>query len=148
MNITILCGIPNSGKSTWAYLHSPAKDIIISRDIIRELKFGKNYKQNWRDENIITKIFDDEVNDWLSQEYNIIMDNCHTKEKYIDQIINKYPEHSIFIKFFDCNLRKAYYRNIVRFIKEGKFIPFKVIKAMHKNMKNINREKYGKYILM
>jgi len=147
MKITILCGIPCSGKSSWAYKDSPVKDIIISRDMIRELKFGKGYKQNYKDEKIITKIFDEEVNDWLSRDYNVIMDNCHTREKYIDGVIAKYPEHSIYIKFFECSLRKALLRNVLRFIKEGKWIPVKVIKAMHKNFKKINKDKYAKYMV-
>lgn len=148
MNITILVGIPCSGKSSWAHLHSPLKDMVISRDTIREFTFGKYYKQNWKSENIVTRIFNDEVKYWLSGDFNIIMDNCHCKEKYIDQIIEKYPDHNIKIKFFEYSLFKAYYRNIIRFVEEGKWIPMKVIKTMYKNFNKINRKKYAKYILM
>lgn len=149
MKITILCGIPCSGKSFWANnSDSYLNGYPVSRDDIRKAMYGKGYKQNKRDEKYITTRFNMEVGMLLSSGYDVILDNTHCKEGYIDEIIAKYPDYDIQIKFFDIPLWKAYLRNIIRYIEWGKWIPFKVIKNMKKNYNKINREKYGKYILV
>lgn len=150
--IIILCGIPCSGKSTYAksregyYTFDEIKMSIVSRDTIREKRFGKDYKQNFFDEESVSFMFDFQVKHYLDIGNYVILDNCHTKEKYLDEIINKYRGYQIEIKFFNCSLIKAYYRNINRWMFTGKFIPFKVIKNMYRNYNKINRNKYDKYI--
>jgi len=44
------------------------------------------------------------------------------------------------IKRFDIPLWKAHYRNIMRYLKTGKWIPIKVMNSMYKNYKNLWKE--------
>ncbi len=149
--IEILVGIPCSGKSTYAWsrlkhlmgtLNTP---LIVSRDIIRDIHFNKPYYHTKENESKVSLLFDDTIEE-TNCSY-IILDNTHCKEKYIDQIIQKYSNvYKIHITFFDCNLFIAHLRNIFRFRETFKWIPIKVINNMYKNYKKINRSKYAKYI--
>lgn len=148
--IIILCGIPCSGKSTWAKTNQSFYSEIISRDTIRENSF-LNYKFSKRNEDIVTENLLFTVERCL--EYSnpikiIILDSCHTKEKYLDEIIKEYKnKHFIInIKFFDIPLWKAHYRNIIRYLITGKWIPIKVINSMYKNYNKINKNKYKQYV--
>lgn len=149
--IEILCGIPCSGKSTYVsnQLKSNLFSFAVSRDSIRETLFGKYYKQNNRDEKLVTSTYNNLVELYVSMKITekIILDNTHCREKYIDEIIRKYGEtNTIVIKFFECSLIKAHYRNVIRYIKTDKWIPISVINSMYKHFKNINRKKYTKYL--
>lgn len=157
--IEILVGIPCSGKSTYTnnklYLNnnlnfgnSMSIMTSVSRDSVRENSdyFLQPYLYCEANEKIVTMVCDNMLNDNM-YDY-IILDNTHCKEKYINDIINNYPNHRIVIKFFKITLLKAYIRNIKRFISTRKYVPFKIIKNMYKNYKKINKDKYEKYIHM
>ena len=147
--IIILCGIPCSGKSTFAKQQYNFTTDIVSRDTIREKLAGKFYKFSSRFEDLVTNNFNFTlktlINDLTTEV--IILDNTHCKEKYINEIIKKYSEHNIKIKFFDISLWKAHHRNIIRYFKTGKWIPIKVINQMYKNYNKINKQKYEKYLV-
>jgi len=152
--IFILSGIPLSGKSTWAKKYcnySWHKIKIISRDQIRmevfKLKKYSNYKFTKNNEQFVTVIFDIELEKSISKQYDIILDNTHCKEAYIDSVIKKFEKTNYEIKvlFFDISLTKTFIRNIFRYIKSGKYIPWKVIKEMKKNYQKINKNKYNEY---
>jgi len=135
--ITILSGIPCSGKSTWA---NKQKQPILSRDQIRLDLFGRGYKQNNIDEQKINiefwKIFDMFIN----SKTNFIIDNTNCRKKYINEIEKRIIFNSDYItkiKYFECPLYIAYIRNIIRYFKTGKWIPFKVIKNMEFNYKKM-----------
>lgn len=158
--VIILCGIPTSGKSTWAdsyqkneYIRYHGEDIriprIISRDKIRLDTFGIKYKQNNKDEQLVTEIFDKMITLCIDNKLNIIIDNAHTVAKYLNASINRFKstDYTINVKFFDIPLWLAYYRNITRRWRTGKWIPFNVIKRMKKNFKNLNKKDYAKYKL-
>ena len=156
--IRILCGIQCSGKSTYCEkldYFNKRHSVVISRDYIRENYFEKPYIINNFNENRVTKIFNDELNQWLNLYsrnaeplWTIILDNTFCKEKYIDEIISKYGNvYNIEIKFFDISLIKAHYRNIIRRFKTGKWIPIKVLNQFYRNYKKINRNKYKQYII-
>lgn len=154
--IRILVGIPCAGKSTYSESIKSSKNKfymkIISRDKIREEfykhenfnNFGR-YIFNYKDEDIITEKYNKELEN--SYYYDLlILDNTHCKEKYIDDVISKYDKtHTIEVKFFNINIVKAHYRNIIRRLKTGKWIPMKVINTMYKNYNKINRKKYEQY---
>jgi predicted kinase len=141
-SITILVGIPCSGKSAWArkqigfYIHS--------RDIIREQLFGKTYKQNKFDEGTVNVLYNKYLNEWFI-DFNIdmILDNTHCKEPYIDDIIRRFKDHCpIRVVYFEIPLWKARLRNYIRWLKTGKWIPNDVMNSMYKNYQKINRKKY------
>jgi len=144
----ILSGIPTSGKST--YCNQYVKDFaILSRDGIRELLYGKKYKQNNESEKRITKVFNNALNTLLEDGKNIIIDNTNVKEVYINQflkVISGYSNYEVEIIFFDIPLWKAKYRNIVRKIRTGKWIPIKVLNQMYSSYTQIDRSKYQKIL--
>lgn len=117
----ILSGIPCSGKSTFA---KKCEFPVLSCDEIRlELK----------NEKLVWERFYRELN-YLDT--NICIDNTNCKQEYINKIkqnLNKNLTWDIVIKKFDISLQKANYRNIIRFIKTGKWIPIKVLSNMYKN---------------
>lgn len=149
--IEILVGIPCSGKSTYSNKQI-TKDIFtysISRDNLRLEYFGKDYIQNKQNEIIISMFFNTKLGSYLNDDfcYRIILDNTHCKEGYIDSIINYYKDkYNIKIIFFDISLIKVHYRNIIRYFKNNKWIPIKVINQMYKNYNKINKSKYKQYV--
>lgn len=154
--IILLVGIPNSGKSTFTneYLSKNDWSRSISRDTIRALHFGVDYKFDYNTEEIITVYYNELLERYLSNNTGfakyttIILDNTHIRERYIDEIIETYGKSfDIKIKFFDCSLTKAHIRNVIRYFKTGKWIPLKVINNMEKSYWKINRMKYVKYII-
>lgn len=141
--IIVTSGIPCSGKSTWAKKQFYP---IISRDNIREACFNNPYIYSNNNEALVTKYFFERLNRLIALDFkNIILDNTFCKESYIDDIIKRYPDCNISVMFFDIPLYKAHYRNIIRYLKTGKWIPISVINQMYKNYNNINKEKYTKY---
>lgn len=70
--------------------------------------------------------------------YDIIIDNTHCKISYIKSIIEKYaPKCFIEIVVLDAPLYVLKFRNIVRYIKERKWIPVQVIKRMKENLEAV-----------
>lgn len=157
-NVIILCGIPTSGKSTWAkkfqsMQYYPGDDFrsyrIVSRDVIREQCFKQPYQITKENENEVTRIFDKMITDCIKLKKPIILDNTHCKEAYLKAALKTFAGtgYAIKIKFFDLPLWKAYYRNIKRRLLTGKWIPVKVIKAMKTNYDKINRKNYDQYAI-
>jgi predicted kinase len=121
----ILSGIPTSGKSTFA--KKCGFSTLSCDEIRKELK----------EEKLVWDKFYRELN---YMDVNICIDNTNCKLSYINEIkenLNKNVKWDIEIKKFPVTLHAAYYRNIIRYLKTGKFIPFKVIKSMYKNYNNL-----------
>ena len=146
--IDVLVGIPCSGKSTWAQYQQEIQGgiVVISRDDIRK-EWWRKYVQNRDNENEVTKIFNNRFKISTDRGVDIILDNCHCKESYINEWIARKPkDYTLRVIFFDIPLWKANLRNIIRYVGTGKWIPFKVIKNMKSNYDKINRSKY-EYLL-
>ena len=149
--VIILSGIPCSGKSTLANQLTNSSNIL-SRDAIREELFGENYIHNKHDEEIVTNRFYDQLHYLLTNNkyLPVIIDNTNCKELYIYQLISyidTIDKFIIIIKKLDIPLWKALYRNIIRYFKTGKYIPYNVMKNMYKNYKSINWKKYEQYMV-
>jgi len=154
--LIILSGIPCAGKSTWSdlmtgyfYLKYEAPVIIISRDTIREAKYGKNYVFSKEREDEVTKEFYKQLGVASTcRSAVVILDNTHCRESYIDKYLTIFKgmhdnkKMEIYVKFLDIPLWKAYIRNIWRKLRTGKWIPFKAINAMKANYDRIDRTKY------
>jgi predicted kinase len=158
--LIILCGIPTSGKSTWAKKYAkksyfPGDDFrnfrILSRDEIRMDMYGKYKKVPFTrtSESIVTHTQQEYLRKYMENKFNIIIDNTHVKEEYIKELLNIFggKGYMIKIKFFDIPLWKAYYRNVKRRILTGKNIPIKVLKNMKKSYDKINQKAYANYKL-
>lgn len=143
---TILVGIPCSGKSTFAKTLSNTNNI--SRDMVRYVYWGKEYKYTYENEKEVSRIINGLFLEMVKENKDIVIDNTHCKEGYIDEWLIKIPmRFKIEIKRFEISLTKAYIRNIIRWAFTGKWIPFKVIKVMQENYNNINWKKYEKYLV-
>ena len=136
--VIITVGIPCSGKSTWVEKNKN-NFFVISRDQIRANMFGKKYKQNKQSENLVTRRFNNMLSYRMELQENIILDNTHCKEAYLKAAIQMFhnTKYVVIVKFFDISLHKAYVRNIRRWFKTRKWIPFKVIKNMYLDRKSV-----------
>lgn len=144
--ILILSGIPCSGKSSWVRTHQQIyPSVVISRDTIRETAFKQPYVYTNQNELEVTRILDYQFNKYTNWCRDVIIDNTHTKESYLNEWIKRKPEgYTLRIIFFDCPLWKAHIRNVLRFLKTGKWIPIKIMNQMKKNYDKIDRKKYEK----
>jgi predicted kinase len=76
--LTIMCGIPRSGKSTWVK-NNKGDAIVISPDEIRREFFGHQFHQNA--EKFIWGITENVIRLLLKQEKNVILDaTCMTTQ--------------------------------------------------------------------
>jgi len=155
--LIILSGIPCSGKSTWAqgmeqYLYMKYEGIpiiTISKDAIRAAKFGKDYKINPNSEKLVDTEFFKQLSVAASfREAVVIIDNTHCKEKFLDGYLTTFRsmflkgKAQIYIKFFEVPLWKAQWRNIIRWIRSGKYIPYGMMKILYRNYHRIDKTKY------
>lgn len=146
----ILCGIPNSGKSTWAeeysHLHRSKMVVTMSRDKIREnsVYFEQPYFYTLYNETIVTNTFERELKFWINAKVDIIIDNTNCKEYYIDKAktLLESNEYKVYIKFFYVSLFKAKWREFWRRFRIHRSVPFKVINDMKKNFDKLDKKKY------
>ena len=149
--VIIFVGTPTCGKTTFANKLVKRGYTSVSRDAIRDLLFGTNYKQNPLDEKKVNRQQTYQIDCLIAQNKDVVLDNCHCSHKYIDEAIKPFKEagYDIKIKFFDLiPLWKVIYRNIKRYVQTGhnfKFIPYKIIKRFRENYKKIDKSKYKEY---
>lgn len=148
----ILSGIPCSGKSTFALqLKKIGYNIeYISRDAIRLEMYNGDYRKitfSPISEQMVTNIYNGRLRAAIEAKKNIILDNTHCRSSYLKEAIYSFAgtNYKIYVKFFDIPVWKAYIRNVIRYIKERKWIPMKVLRAMDKNYKKINKNDYEQY---
>jgi predicted kinase len=130
----ILIGPPCSGKSTYSEsLGNDSNFFILSCDRIRSV-YTKNEKVVWA-------YFYSEVERYCLFGFDFIIDNTNCKESYINEILKRIPkDYIVEYKLFDVPLYKLYYRNIIRYISTGKWIPFKVIKDIKQRFDKIKHK--------
>ena len=142
--IVVLVGIQCSGKSTYAeklYHTLPPLDLdemsryyeVLSRDKIRELQNDGKYVFDPKKEARVTEAFDFAYSKYTKWGLSLVLDNTHVRPGDIEKEIQRKPEgYTLRVVFFDCPLWKAYYRNVIRYITTGKWIPFSVINDFKK----------------
>ena len=98
--VFLLCGIPASGKSTWARAQQSETTKWISRDVIRFniLQEGDDY---FAKEDEVFDIFINLINDYLKDDIfkNIIIDATHLNKKSRDKVLKKLDKTHI----SECN---------------------------------------------
>ncbi|VXB85327.1 Polynucleotide kinase [Flavobacterium sp. 9AF] len=132
--LTLLIGCPASGKSTYAewLVKSEPKTFRISRDEIRFSQFQESMDENA--EKIITKLVNEQVKTLLSNNWNVVLDNCHVKKDYIKTAIKDYQDLAdIQFKLFDVPLEELLERNE----KRSRVVPKSVIEGMYKQLENL-----------
>lgn len=129
----ILSGAPLSGKSTWARRQNYMP--VLSCDILRQDYHNGKYVY---DPAIEEKVWEDFYRRVSLFTQSFIIDNTNCKKKYIDKIKSVLSSdfEIIYVKF-EIPLWKSYIRNVERWLMTGKWIPFKVIKNMKKNYKEL-----------
>ncbi len=126
--LIINVGISGSGKSTWTtnYIKEHPNILRINRDDIRKTLVGdlEGYYQR-KDlktiENSITFIEDYLFGTISDDKYDVILDNTHLKQSYINRWIDKInsyykgdKEYNIQFKLFDISLEEAKERVCMR----------------------------------
>lgn len=158
--VTLLCGVPLSGKSTWLENNLKEDDVVISRDAtlldLGHIKYGKDldYSGVWKlltddDQKEIDKMIRNQFELAILRGNNIFIDMTNTSAKTRKKWLNyqvqgtkdynrkfreSYGEYENWTLFFICGYDEIFERNIARNKKEGKFIPEFAIKNMMKGL--------------
>lgn len=150
-SLYLLCGIPGSGKSTWAreFIKSHDRCSYISRDAVRfSLQEDINSDNYFDKEKQVFKSFVESINESISSDEveNIIVDATHinfpSRNKLISNI-NNTDNVQIICVVFNCDLQKCLNRNDLR---EGvEKIPRSVIRRMHSQFKHPRTDDYFYY---
>lgn len=140
LKVTICCGIPAAGKSTWArkQLLEVPKTVRISRDDYRMML--KNQTVCYENvELLINNIIDNTILQALSSKFNVIIDATNLKASYINHFI-KLVQYKADVEFkvFDISLENAIERDDNRANQAGE----KVIKSMYKDYKTLLENKF------
>lgn len=131
--ILILIGISASGKTTWStdFVTKNDKWIRVSRDDYRYMLKNSGKTEN-KVENMITAMMENSIEQSIKAGFNVIIDNTHCKESYINKIINKFKYYAdIDYRVFDISLNKAIERDNNR----DKKVDEDAIKRMYNNYK-------------
>lgn len=150
-NVIILCGIPGAGKSTYSESWKEGGYKILSRDVLRLLLFRcetyADYTFSKENESHVTNQYNYLRDYYIKCDNDIILDNTHCRESYLDKEIEYFTAAGYFIsiKFFDIPLWKAWWRCFVRGVKENEKLPLKVLRDMKRNYDKINQKKYAYY---
>ena len=118
INLHLLCGIPASGKSTWAMKDATARlyetCIIISRDSIRKSLIGEgNYFS--KEKEVFNK-FIDSINSAISEEIeHIYIDATHVSPQSRNKVLSKLKtdgkDIALFVEIFEVDKEIAITRN-------------------------------------
>lgn len=146
--IIITVGPPLAGKSTWAkrFVRTNPEYVRVNRDDLRYM-LRSSLKVGQQLEDVITGISSYIILKALFNKKSIVLDNTHCKNKYIEDICSKFPNEEYIVKYFVEPIWKLKLRNILRWIKTGKWIPPHVIDQMDINMRRMDlhqlSEKYN-----
>ena len=136
----ILCGIPGSGKTTWARNAVRANENWkrVNRDELRQMTYCEQFNPKW--EEMLTIVERNTVGALLMQGFNVIIDATHCKPKYIREwsefLMQNMPHRvQVLVRRFDTPLEVCVERNAQR--PEGARVPEWVMKRMYMNFKNM-----------
>ena len=121
--IIILIGLPRSGKSSF-YKKYFDKYEYLSRDEIRERLFG--FKGNMDNEETVTRVFNEMLNDALNKSKNIIIDNTNVQTKYRIKYLSMAKARKYNTKAYLINTE---YDTVIKNAKKENF-PIEVIESM------------------
>lgn len=128
--LVLLRGISGSGKSSWAqqYIEDNANWAIVSRDLIR--------KTGVTDENLVTKIQDSTIENMLSLDCNVIVDDTNVVQRYVNRLakIGYANNAEVIIMPFEIDVEDAIARVQARAAAGGHFVPEDVIRSQYKRI--------------
>lgn len=135
----MLCGVPGSGKSTWAreqVVKLDGKGIIISRDVIRFSMLG-NDDAYFAHEDEVFDEFIKEIQEAINDEEHtsIFIDATHLNEKNRNKVLSRVwrmKDDVIIGVYFDIPLEECLRRNAQRTGRA--LVPETVIKNMYESL--------------
>ena len=109
--LTIMSGLPRSGKSTWISKNKTDRDVIVSPDIIRKEIFGHQFHQSA--ENFIWALTDTFLLLLAQQRKNIILDavNMTSSIRYKYKRIVEPYDYKIKLVYLNTKLNECLRRN-------------------------------------
>lgn len=136
--IVLTCGIPGSGKSTWAKKKLANYDYYrhVSRDDIRFslVEEGAPY---FSKEKEVFKKFVDQICEFDRQGFDVIADATHvskaSRKKLINAVLAQNPDAIFGIAYFNVPYDECLERNNFR-LGTKKFVPLHVMAEMFRNL--------------
>lgn len=132
----ILCGLPGSGKSTWAWNYTGADDdaYLVSRDDIRFSMLG-NDEDYFAHEDKVFEKFVGTITQTLVYGSDVVADATHlnkkSRRKLINAIDRSFSDYQIIFVWFNINVEECVIRNSKR---EGRaVVPTETIYSMWRN---------------
>lgn len=138
--LIVIQGIPGSGKSTLARKllkqDVTEKTIIVNRDSLRSM-CGDYWVP--KREKLITSLEENIIEDALDNYYSVIIDATNLNPATIDRWKEIAKEVGVPIEFKPLLVSpfRAYLQVLLRKLKGGRYIEYKVIKGFYNRYKNI-----------
>lgn len=136
--VVIMHGLPGSGKSTFAreFAASASRPtVVLSRDAIRFELFGVEYKKNKGVEQVITELFDEELERLIAKRMQVVLDGCNLEVHLLRNLMEKLVElgvDDIEQRHFDVPVEVCKQRVRARAEQGGHDVPDAVIDRMAK----------------
>ena len=113
--IYLLCGLPGSGKSTWAKARKTWRDAYVSRDEVR-FAIVKENEQYFSKEEEVFNTFIDKIIKKMKTHSTIYIDATHLSEKARNRVLDRLPLSNVDIipVNFYISLDTCCYRNDLR----------------------------------
>ena len=122
----VLCGLPGSGKSSWAQAHP--QYVTVSSDAIRAELYGHEETQG--DPQEVFAEMDKRVSSLLDEGKDVIYDATNISAKIRKNIIAKFPQATPICIFLDTPVKECIKRNL----KRKRHVPEHIIMRMNKNL--------------
>ncbi len=126
--VTVLRGLPASGKSTWAKEFVKENDnwIIVNKDQLRIMLFNGMFKEGIT-EKVVLSVRNSIIKDALKNNINVIIDDTNFKAYHIKTIKNIAQGHQVEVKDFKVDLETC----IARDSRRAKSVGEGVIRDMY-----------------
>lgn len=125
LTVTLMVGLPCSGKSILVEKIKTDKDIIVCRDdIIMEIGIGKTYneKYNTIDNHAVNNLFEKRKREAIKSGKNVIFDLTNLSQKDRRKILKGFDNYKKKAIVNLVGMKELLKRNINRYKKTGKFI--------------------------
>jgi len=133
--ITLLIGIPSSGKSTYAkkQVQLDNNTVCINRDSYR-LMLAQSQMLDPKGEKLVTQLVENAISTAVNFKFNVIVDQTNVNIKYLDAMVDFCQKlGDVEFKIFDVPVELAIERDAKREAKVGD----EVIKKMYTNYRNL-----------
>jgi len=150
--LLILVGIPFSERDEhtkfikkFSHLTGNSYEII-SRDACREYIFGPYYNLSPQEEQEVERDFNFKLKKAYLCRADVIHNSTNCSEWMIDRIIAECPtRYDIEVKFFNVSIYSAIWKNFIKYMTKGRWIPVHILIRLKRGFDAINKQKYDRY---